>query len=127
MPSPVPGNPLERLFSMRVRPLALVCALFVVITLGVMAIGAIQDSTAEMQVRLTDLRIERDQQYKQYRKLEDELQIVETDDYIMAKARQIYGYMMPDEKLFVIKNPEALYGETDEPVQMAVLDAEALE
>ncbi|MBQ9299011.1 MAG: septum formation initiator family protein [Clostridia bacterium] len=122
MPSRVPGSALERLLSLRVRPLALICALFVVITLGIMTINSVYDSTAEMQSRLTDLRIERDQRYKEYKKLENELEIVETDDYIMAKARQIYGYMMPGELLFVVKNPEALYGETDEPIQMAVVE-----
>ena len=71
---------------------------------------------------MTDLRIERDQRYKEFKKLQNELQIVETDDYIISKARQIHGYMMPDELLFVIKNPEALYGETEEPVQMAVVE-----
>ena len=123
MATRVPGSGLDRLLSKRVRPLALVCALFVVITLGIMTINSVYDSTEAMQSRLTDLRIERDQRYKEYKKLENELQIVETDDYIMAKARQIYGYMMPGELLFVIKNPEALYGEIEEPVQMAVVEA----
>ena len=123
MPSPMPGSPAERPLNMRVRPLALVCALFVVITLGVMTINSVHDSTAAMQSRLTDLRIERDQRYKEYKKLQNELEIVETDDYIMAKARQIYGYMMPGELLFVVKNPDALYGTVEEPVQMAVVEA----
>lgn len=123
MPSPMPGSPAERLLNMRVRPLALVCALFVVITLGVMTINSVHDSTAAMQSRLTDLRIERDQRYKEYKKLQNELEIVETDDYIMAKARQIYGYMMPGELLFVVKNPDALYGTVEEPVKMAVVEA----
>ena len=115
-------SPLERLLSLRVRPLVLICALFVVVSLGVMTINAARDSAAEMQNRLIDLRIERDRKYKESKKLQHELEIVGTDDYIIAKARQIHGYMMPDELLFVIKNPEALYGETDEPIQMAVVE-----
>ena len=115
-------SPLERLLSLRVRPLVLICALFVVVSLGVMTINAARDSAAEMQNRLIDLRIERDKKYKESQRLQHELEIVGTDDYIIAKARQIYGYMMPDELLFVIKNPEALYGETDEPIQMAVVE-----
>ena len=54
--------------------------------------------------------------------MQSELEIVETDDYIIAKARRLHGYMMPGEKLFVIKNPEALYGDTDAPIQMYVLE-----
>lgn len=115
-------SPLERLLSLRVRPLVLICALFVVVSLGVMTINAARDSAAEMQNRLIDLRIERDKKYKESQRLQHELEIVGTDDYIIAKARQIYGYMMPDELLFVIKNPEALYGETDEPIRMAVVE-----
>lgn len=122
MSSRVPGSALERLLSLRVRPLVLVCALFVVISLGVMTINAARDSAVELQNRMIDMRIERDQKYKEYKKLQNELEIVETDDYIIAKARQIHGYMMPDELLFVIKNPEALYGETEAPIQMAVVE-----
>ena len=35
----LPGNLMDRLLSLRVRPLVLVCALFVVISLGVMTIN----------------------------------------------------------------------------------------
>ena len=122
MSSRLPGSALEKLLSKRVRPLALVCALFVVISLGVMSINAVRDSTADMQERLIDLRIERDQRFKEYRKLQNELEIVGTDDYIIAKARQIHGYIMPNELLFVIRNPEVLYEESDEPIRMAVVE-----
>ena len=122
MPSRVPGNFLERFLSMRVRPLVLVCALFVVIALGIMSINSVKESANELQERVTDLRIQRDQRDKEKNKLQSELQIVETDDYIISKARQIHGYMMPGELLFIIKNPEALYGETEEPIQMGVVD-----
>ena len=122
MSSRLPGSALEKLLSKRVRPLALVCALFVVISLGVMSINAVRDSAADMQERLIDLRIERDQHFKEYKKLQNELEIVGTDDYIIAKARQIHGYIMPGEMLFVIRNPQVLYGETDEPIQMAVVE-----
>ena len=61
MPSRVPGSFLERFFSMRVRPLVLVCALFVVIALGIMSINSVKESANELQERVTDLRIQRDQ------------------------------------------------------------------
>ena len=47
MSSRLPGSALEKLLSKRVRPLALVCALFVVISLGVMSINAVRDSAAD--------------------------------------------------------------------------------
>ena len=118
----LPGNLMDRLLSLRVRPLVLVCALFVVISLGVMTINQANENNVQLENSVTDLRIARDQQYKEYKRLQSELEIVETDDYIIAKARQLHGYMMPGEKLFVIKNPEALYGETQEPIQMYVVE-----
>ena len=118
----LPGNLMDRLLSLRVRPLVLVCALFVVISLGVMTINQARENNVQLENSVIDLRIARDQQYKEYKRMRNELEIVETDDYIIAKARQLHGYMMPGEKLFVIKNPEALYGETQEPIQMYVVE-----
>ena len=112
-----PGTLLDRLLNLRVRPLALFCALFVIVTVGIMMINSVRDDTAIMQERVTDLRIARDQMFKEYRKLESEVSIVTTDDYIIAKARELYDMVMPGELLFVVKNPEALYG-TDEVVQL---------
>lgn len=123
----MPGSLLDRLLSLRVRPLVLVCALFVVISLGVMAINQIKETNAVLEESLIDLRIARDQQDKEFKKLSNELEIVNTDDYITAKARQLYGYMMPNEKLFIITNPDALYGITDEPIQMTVIKASDLQ
>ena len=118
----LPGNLMDRLLSLRVRPLVLVCALFVVISLGVMTINQARENNVQLENSVIDLRIARDQQYKEYKRMRNELEIVETDDYIIAKARQLHGYMMPGEKLFVIKNPEVLYGETEEPIQMYVVE-----
>ena len=118
----MPGSLLERLFSLRMRPLVLVCALFVVVSLGVMAINDIREKNAALEISVGNMRSLRDEQYKEYKKMNNELEIVATDDYIIAKARKLYGYMMPGEKYFVVKNPEALYGETDEPIQMYVVE-----
>lgn len=122
MANRVPGNLLDRFLVLRVRPLALVCALFVVISLGIMMINEVNASTSALEVRVTDLRIERDRLFRQYSRLESELEVIDTDDYIIAKARQLYGYMMPDEMLFIIKNPEVLYEESDDHVQMYVVE-----
>ena len=118
----LPGNLLDRLFSLRVRPLVLACALFVVIALGVMTINKAKEENIQLENSVTDMRIARDQKYKEYKRMQSELEIVETDHYIIDKARQLHGYMMPGEKLFMIKNPEALYGDTDAPIQMYVLE-----
>jgi len=121
MANRVPGTWLDRFLSLRVRPLALICVLFVILSVGMMMINSVRNSTAIIEERVTDLSIQRDQMYKQYQKLKNEVEIIDDDDYIIAKARQLYGYMMPGELLFVIKNPEALY-DADEPIQMMVME-----
>ncbi len=117
----VPGSRIERLMSLRVRPLVVVCVLFVVVAIGSMLVGSMRDDAQILADRMADIRIARDSVLKERNQLSSELQVANTDDYIMAKARQLYGYMMPGELLFVVKNPEALYGNGDE-VQMYVLE-----
>ena len=114
MPERIPGTMTERLLSRRVRPLVLLCALFVVIALGIMLINHVRQSTQDVQENVTDLRIERDQALREQQSTENELASVDTDDYVIARAREI-GYMMPNETLFVITNTDALYGETPAP------------
>ena len=114
------GRP--RLLDLQVRPLVLFCVLFVLIAVGWMSIRSINQETEALRAEVTLLRNERDLLSKQQNKLRNEVAILDTDDYIIAKARQLYGYMMPNELLFVIKNPEALYGDEQETVEMYVLE-----
>ncbi len=117
----VPGSLMDRLLSLRVRPLVVVCILFVIIAIGSMMVGSMRDDTAILAERMADIRIARDNVLKERNQLSNELEVANTDDYIIAKARQLYGYMMPGELLFVVKNPEALYGEGEE-VQVLVVE-----
>lgn len=117
----VPGSLMDRLLSLRVRPLVLVCILFVIIAIGSMMVGSMRDDTAILAERMADIRIARDNVLKERNQLSSELEVANTDDYIIAKARQLYGYMMPGELLFVVKNPEALYGSGEE-VEVLVLE-----
>lgn len=111
-----------RLLDLQVRPLILFCVLFVLIAVGWMYIRSINQDTEALRAEVIQLRNERDLLSKQQNKLKNEVAILNTDDYIIAKARQLYGYMMPNELLFVIKNPEALYGDEAETVEMYVLE-----
>ena len=94
--------------SRRIRPLTLLCALFVVIALGVMLIGRIKSGTAQLEVSVTDLRIQRDHMDKANKEKEQELKNMESDDFVIATVRNQYGYVGGDELLFYVKNPEAL-------------------
>ena len=88
-----------------------------------MYIRSINQETEALRAEVTLLRNERDLLSKQQNRLRSEVAILDTDDYIIAKARQLYGYMMPNELLFVIKNPEALYGDETETVEMYVVES----
>lgn len=105
-----------------VRPLTLICTLFVIICVGIMMINSVRDDTERLRVRVTDLSISREKMARERDKLQSEVSIAETDDYIIAKARQLYGYMMPGEMRFVIKNPEALYG--GQTIEMYVVEGD---
>lgn len=121
MSSRVPGTFLNRFLALRVRPLGVVCALFVIIAIGTMMINSVNRDTAELEVKVIELRNARDEMLRLRDSLDYEVQVSDTDDYIIAKARQLYNYMMPGELLFVVKNPEALYG-NGEAVQMYVVE-----
>lgn len=112
-----------RLLDLQVRPLVLFCILFVLIAVGWMYIRSINQDTEVLRAQVIQLRNERDLLSKQQNRLRNEVAILDTDDYIIAKARQLYGYMMPNELLFVIKNPEALYGDDAEKIEMYVLES----
>ncbi|MBQ7455772.1 MAG: septum formation initiator family protein [Clostridia bacterium] len=116
-----PGSFLERLFSLRLRPLALLCALFVIISLGVMMINSVRDETSLLQERVKELGHASEALSRQLKQLEVEVKQVGTDDYIIRKAREQYGMVMPNELLFVVGNPEALYGSGD-AVQLYVAE-----
>lgn len=103
--------------------LALACTLFVVISIGSMMIRSVRSDAEQLRVRVTDLSISREEMARERDKLQNEISIAETDDYIIAKARQLYGYMMPGEMRFVIKNPEALYDAT-QSIEMYVIEGE---
>lgn len=113
----------KELRDVRVRPLTLLLILFVLIALGAMAINSMRGEARSLQVTVGDLNYAYAQLEKERAGLSYEVSISDSDEYIIAKARQLYGYMMPNEILFVIKNPEALYG-TGETVQMMVLEGD---
>lgn len=104
----------------RMHPVLFLCILFVIIAIGGMMISSERQQVAAMHDKVTDLSILKAQLEDQKRDLEYEISIAETDEYIIAKARE-YGYMMPGELLFVIKNPEALADPT-EPIEMYVVE-----
>ena len=68
----------------------------------------LEQEAGNVEKRLLTLKAERDA-------LENELELVGTDQYIENQARTKYAYVRPDEIRFEITNPEALYGEEGMP------------
>lgn len=93
----------------RIPLLWVVCPIFVIVMIGYLWIDQIKGDISQLKVTVTDLNIASTQLTRELNALNAEKSAAETDEYIIAKARQLYGYMLPNELLFVVSNPEALY------------------
>ena len=56
-----------------VRPLTLICTLFVIICVGIMMINSVRDDTERLRVRVTDLSISREEMARERDKLQSEV------------------------------------------------------
>ena len=52
--------------------------------------------------------------------LQNQLDIVETEDYIVSSARENYSYINRDDIRFEFSNPEALYTYTEDELRILV-------
>lgn len=101
---------------MRWRQLILICGVVVVaFFVGQARLQAIgqetRDNQKNLQVSLTELQ-------NRHNALEDELSQIGTESYIENRARTDYQFLKPGEKRFEVVNPEALYGYTEEEMQI---------
>jgi len=109
----------------RVPLLWVICPIFVIIMIGYMWIGQINDDISNLKITVTELNIASTLLERERDALVAEVRNAETDEYIISKARQLYGYMMPNELLFIIKNPDALTAGGEVPV-MYVMEGDQL-
>lgn len=123
MSIPTPSPAKRRI---RIPLLAVFCALFVIIMIGSMWIDSIQSDISRLKVTVADLSISSELLTREYKALATELEQSDTDEYIIAKARQLYGYMMPNELLFVVKNPEVLGTGDNDETQLYVIEGDTL-
>jgi len=110
----------------RIPLLVVFCAMFVIIMVGYMWIDSINSDISRLKVTVVDLSISSELLMREYKALANELEQAETDEYIIAKARQLYGYMMPNELLFVVKNPEVLGTSAEDAAQLYVMEGNTL-
>lgn len=109
----------------RVPLLWVICPIFVIVMIGYLWIDQIKGDISQLKITVTELNIANTLLERERDALVQEVKDAETDEYIIAKARQLYGYMMPNELLFIIKNPDALEGGEEPPV-MYVVEGEQL-
>ena len=99
----------------RIPLIWVICPIFVIVMIGYLWIDQIKSDISQLKVTVTELNISAARLSREYDALKAEVDAAKTDEYIIAKARQLYGYMLPNELLFVISNPEALYSDGEIP------------
>ena len=109
----------------RVPLLWVLCPIFVIVMIGYLWIGQINDDISGLRITVTELNITQTLLERERDALIAEVKNADTDEYIISKARQLYGYMMPNELLFIIANPEALVTGNEVPV-MYVMEGDQL-
>lgn len=109
----------------RIPILWVICPIFVIVMIGYLWIDQINSDINNLKVTVTELNIANTLLERERDALIAEVRSADTDEYIISKARQLYGYMMPNELLFIIKNPEALTSGNEPPV-MYVMEGDQL-
>ena len=64
------------------------------------------------------LRVQKTKLEEEFKRLNRELNVVGTDEYIMSSAVKDYSYVKKDAIRFEITNPSVLYAYTDEELQI---------
>lgn len=93
----------------RIPLIWVICPIFVIVMIGYLWIDQIKGDISQLKVTVTELTFSDARLTREYNALLEEKNASQTDEYIIAKARQLYGYMLPNELLFVVSNPEVLY------------------
>ena len=100
-------------------PLSLVLtALLVVVAAGKTVLSRLDEDIGRLNISLRQSKLKLVEAEAQKSDLQRELAISDTDEYIAAQARKLYGYMMPGEIRFVVTNPDALYEGGDAQVEI---------
>lgn len=95
----------ERLKQKTVSPLFAFCVLSVIFAIGLLMILSVHRDSAAMQQEYASLQQRSAEQTLEARQLSAEVSILQTTEYIMTKAREMYGYSVPGEIRFIIANP----------------------
>jgi len=117
MQTPKPSQKKPR----RVPLLFVLCVMFVLIMVTGMWLDAQKRSIDQLKVTIRDAAISSELLKRESESLNDELNQSQSKEYIIATARQRYHYIMPNELIFVVKNPEAL-GDPSADAEVTLLE-----
>lgn len=101
----------------RLKLFPVLVAAFVIAACGMIAMNRLDGDIAVLQDVAKETRIRQLQLDAQKSDMIQEINNMDSDSYIIEKARSLYGYLMPGEIRFVVTNPESLY---DTPEAMVV-------
>ena len=76
--------------------------------------GTVNEKAEEEKI----LRVKKTKLEEEFKRLNRELNVVGTDEYIMSSAVKDYSYVKKDAIRFEFTNPEALYAYTDDELQI---------
>ena len=102
--------------SMNLKGFVLILGIMLVIFLVLhLTMKSAVDDKAEKEKLL---RIQKTKLEEEYKDLNNELNVIGTDDYIMSSAVKDYSYVRKDAIRFEYTNPEALYAYSAEELQI---------
>lgn len=93
----------------RLKLFPVLVAAFVIAACGMIAMNRLDGDIAVLQDVAKETRIRQLQLDAQKSDMIQEINNMDSDSYIIEKARSLYGYLMPGEIRFVVTNPESLY------------------
>ena len=97
----------------RIKLIYVLAAAFVIIAGGIMAMNRLNGEIADYEVQYTTVRINEREMQAEESKLNQEWAQRDSDSFIRNKARTEHHYLSQGEILFVVENPEALYGDEE--------------
>ncbi len=100
---------------LKIKLIYVAAVAFVIIAGGMMTLNRMDGEIAVLQAAVQETRLRQIEVKTEQSEMQKELAIKDTDAYIRDKARSLYRYLMPGEILFVVENPEVLYGEGEMP------------
>lgn len=98
----------KKLSDIRVKPVTLIVAALTLVIVGLLVLGKMDEEVARLQEIAIQTRLEKARAEAEKASLEYELSIAESDEYIIAQARNLYNYVLKGELVFKVTNLDSL-------------------